>query len=63
MSDEYNLTPYNRAEGNEPAESDWNVSPIAYDGTREAKRVRKKLSWRIQKLQAADERRSQLAEV
>lgn len=32
MSDEYNLTPYNRAEGNEPAESDWNVSPIAYDG-------------------------------
>ena len=32
MSDEYNLTPYNRAEGNEPAESDWNVSPIASDG-------------------------------
>ncbi len=32
MSDEYNLTPYNRAEGNEPAESDWNVSQIAYDG-------------------------------
>lgn len=32
MSDEYNLTPYNRAEGSEPAESDWNVSPIAYDG-------------------------------
>lgn len=32
MSDEYNLTPYNRAEGKEPAESDWNVSPIAYDG-------------------------------
>ncbi len=32
MSDEYNLTPYNRADGNEPAESDWNVSPIAYDG-------------------------------
>lgn len=32
MSDEYNLTPYNRVEGNEPAESDWNVSPIAYDG-------------------------------
>ncbi|MGN0011374.1 MAG: hypothetical protein ACI35N_08615 [Marinilabiliaceae bacterium] len=32
MSDEYNLTPYNRAEGNEPTESDWNVSPIAYDG-------------------------------